>query len=160
VTPRYERMTSEADLPRLAGLLSVRTMIVDVEPLIAHWDTGQDALDLGVARFLEQVSGIQTVRVVCFATNSARVPSVLAAVPDLRVEYLASARKPLRTAPYRGMPVPGVVIGDQVLTDGVLAKRLGYTFVHYRPTLSDTPSGPRLLSGGGDLLRPLLFPGS
>jgi predicted HAD superfamily phosphohydrolase YqeG len=137
--------------------LSARTLIVDVEPLIAPWYGGQDALDRGLARFLDTVSPIETVELVCFATNSARVPSALPEVPGVRIVYLASARKPLRTAPYGGMPAPGVVIGDQVATDGVLAKRIGYTFLHYRPKLGDMPPGPRVLSAGGEVLRPLLF---
>jgi predicted HAD superfamily phosphohydrolase YqeG len=47
--------------------------------------------------------------------------------------YLASAVKPLRTAAYRALPRPGAVIGDQLSTDGLLARRLGYTFLHWRP---------------------------
>jgi predicted HAD superfamily phosphohydrolase YqeG len=97
---------------------------------------------------------------VCFSTNSARRPS---AVPDrarLRVVYLASAGKPLRTAPYRDFPRPGVVVGDQVATDGILARRLGYRFVLYDPRLADVPAGPRLLGVGGRLVCRLLFTGA
>ncbi len=59
----------------------------------------------------------------------------------MRVVYLASAGKPLRTTPYRGFPRPGMVIGDQVATDGVLARRLGYAFVLFDPQLRKFPSG-------------------
>ena len=75
----------------------------------------------------------------------------------MRVVYLASARKPLRISPYLGFPRPGVVIGDQVATDGVLAWRLGYTFLQYRPHLDRAPAGPRLMYQCGRLVRPLLF---
>jgi hypothetical protein len=61
------------------------------------------------------------------------------------------------SSPYRAMPRPGVVVGDQVAADGLLARRLGYTFLHYRPQIASMPTGPRLLFGFGDLLRPLLF---
>ena len=71
--------------------------------------------------------------------------------------YLASAGKPLRTAPYQGLPAPGVVVGDQVPTDGLLAYRLGYTFLHYSPSLADTPIGPKLMHHWGQIIRPLLF---
>jgi predicted HAD superfamily phosphohydrolase YqeG len=160
VTPGYQRLTGEAEVPGLLRQLSARTLVVDIEPLIAAWYGGQDALDQGVARFLGSVNSIETVAVVCFATNSARVPTTLPEAEGIRVEYLASARKPLRTAPYRGMPVPGVVIGDQVATDGVLAKRIGYTFLHYQRRLGDMPPRPRALAAGGEILRPLLFRGS
>ena len=52
---------------------------------------------------------------------------------------------------------PGVVIGDQVVTDGILARRLGYTFLHYCPDLADAPAGPRLMNDLGRPLPLLLF---
>jgi predicted HAD superfamily phosphohydrolase YqeG len=142
---------------RQAGELSARTMVFDVEPLIAYWDSGQDALDQGVARVLSEVAAAPAVQVVCFATNSLRRPSAIPSAPGVQVVYLASAGKPFRTAPYRGFPRPGMVIGDQVATDGILASRLGYTFVLVNPELMDIPAGPRLMRAGGRLVRPLLF---
>ncbi len=157
VTRGYESLTDEAQLPGLVRRLSPRTIVVDIEPLIAPWNSRQDALELGLSRFVDVATAIESVQVVCFATNSARTPSALPQVPGIQVDYLASARKPLRTAPYAKMPLPGVVIGDQVATDGVLATRIGYTFLHYRPALASMPPGPRLLFAGGELLRPVLF---
>jgi hypothetical protein len=49
------------------------------------------------------------------------------------------------------------VIGDQVATDGILARRLGYTFVLFDPHLTEVPAGPRLMAACGRLVRPLLF---
>jgi len=137
-----------------------KTIILDVEPLVAYWDTGREALDAGIAQILGQIGADPSVSVVCFTTNSDRRPS-----PDSggsgpggpRVVYLASARKPFWTAPYRGFPRPGVVIGDQVATDGILARRLGYMFLHYRPDLARAPAGPRLMNELGRPLEPLLF---
>jgi hypothetical protein len=97
------------------------------------------------------------VHVVVFATNSARRPSALPAGDGIRVRYLASAVKPMRTAPYRGLPTPGAVIGDQLPTDGLLAYRLGYAFLHYFPDLASVPAGPRLMHRWGRLVRPVLF---
>jgi len=145
------------DVVRQAGELSARTMVFDVEPLVAYWDGSQDALDRGIAVVLSKVAVLPTVQVVCFATNSLRHPSAVPDQPGVRVVYLASAGKPLRTAPYRGFPRPGVVIGDQVATDGILASRLGYTFVLVSLELMDIPAGPRLMRAGGRLVRPLLF---
>jgi predicted HAD superfamily phosphohydrolase YqeG len=154
----YELITDERELPARIARLSARTVVVDIEPLVAHWRSTQRTLDEGVAAMLGQIQAVPGVRVVCFATNSARRPSVLPGSPAASVEYLVSARKPLRIAPYSRLPRPGVVIGDQVATDGVLAWRLGYAFLHYRPQPGGgTPLGPLLLSRCGELLRPLLF---
>jgi predicted HAD superfamily phosphohydrolase YqeG len=111
-----------------------------------------------MARVLSEVSVLPALQVLCFATNSSRRPSVMpsgAARPQL--VYLASAGKPLRTAAYRRFPRPGMVIGDQVATDGILARRLGYAFVLYDPQSSEVPAGPRLMGAAGRLVRPLLF---
>ena len=37
--------------------LSVRTMIFDVEPLVAWWDSGQESLDRGVAAVVSELGG-------------------------------------------------------------------------------------------------------
>ena len=145
------------DVLRRAGELSARTMIFDVEPLVAYWDGGQQALDQGITRVLSEVAVLPAVQVLCFATNSSRRPSVVPDGAGVRVVYLASAGKPLRTAAYRDFPRPGVVIGDQVATDGILARRLGYAFVLFDPQLAGLPAGPRLMGTAGRLVRPLLF---
>ena len=49
------------------------------------------------------------------------------------------------------------VVGDQIATDGILARRLGYTFVLYDPHLGEVPAGPRLMGAWGKLMRPLLY---
>ena len=100
---------------------------------------------------------VPSVRAVVFATNSARRPSAVPACDDLQVRYLASAEKPLRTAPYHDLPRPGAVAGDQLPTDGVLAHRLGFTFLHYAPELAGVPLGPGLMHRWGELVRPVLF---
>jgi hypothetical protein len=125
--------------------------------MVAYWDSGQEALDRGVALVLGQAAAVRGVQVVCFATNSLRRPSAMPGCGGVRAVYLVSAGKPLRTGLYGGFPRPGVVIGDQVATDGVLAWRLGYAFVHYRLPPGRVPAGPRLMNGIGQLVRPLLF---
>jgi hypothetical protein len=157
VRAAFTRAAALDDVLHRAAELSARTMIFDVEPLVAYWNGGQDALDEGVARVLGEVAVLPAVEVVCFATNSLRRPSAVPDEPGVRVVYLASAGKPLRTTPYLGFPRPGMVIGDQVATDGILARRLGYAFVLFDPRLRKVPFGPRLMDAGGRLLRPLLF---
>jgi predicted HAD superfamily phosphohydrolase YqeG len=157
VTSNYVRVTGLADLFAEARELSVRTLIFDVEPLVAPWHGSQESLDQGMARILGGVKAVPSVRVVVFATNSARRPSAVPARDGLQVRYLASAEKPLRTAPYHDLPRPGAVAGDQLPTDGILAYRLGFTFLYYAPELTGVPFGPGLMHRWGELVRPVLF---
>jgi len=156
VRAAYEEFGQQSLVPCLTAL-AAKTVIFDVEPLVADWDSGQEVLDRGIARVLDELAATPEVLLVCFATNSSRQPSMLPQRPGMQVEFVTSARKPLRTVPYRDFPRPGVVIGDQVLTDGLLARRLGYTFLHYSAAPAATPRGPRLLSQVGGLVRPVLF---
>jgi len=156
----YERHSELDEVLDRAGELSLRTIIFDVEPLVSWWDNTQESLDWGVAMVTGKVAALPTVRALVFSTNSVRRPSAIpAGRGDIAVSYLASAAKPLRTAPYRDLPRPGAVVGDQVPTDGLLARRLGYTFLHYQPRLDDIPLGPRLMHRLGRLALPLLFSG-
>ena len=50
-----------------------------------------------------------------------------------------------------------MVIGDQVATDGILARRIGYVFLLFDPQLTAVPAGPRLMGAAGRIVRPLLF---
>jgi predicted HAD superfamily phosphohydrolase YqeG len=156
----YEQLT---DLPAVlarASELSLRTLVFDVEPLVAWWDTGQQALDQGIAEVIGSLDQVPSVQAMVFATNSARTPTMLPPFPGVRVSYLAMAGKPFRTAPYRGLPRPGAVIGDQLPTDGLLAYRLGFTFLHCDPRLGGVPLGPRLMRLLGRPVRPLFFRGA
>jgi predicted HAD superfamily phosphohydrolase YqeG len=153
----YERVVERQDLLRHAAELTPKTIVIDVEPLVALWDTSRESLDDGLGTVLGQLGAISGVEVVCFATNSARRPSTVPERAGIRVMYVSSARKPMRVAPYQNLPRPGIVIGDQVATDGVLARRLGYTFLHYSPRLAGVPVGPRLLQHCGELVLPFLF---
>lgn len=153
----YYRAADLDGLLAKAAELSAKTLVFDIEPLVAYWGNGQQALDTGVARILAEASTLPGVAVVCFSTNSLRRPSALPGHAGVRVVYLAHARKPLWTAPYAQFPRPGVVIGDQIATDGLLARRLGYAFLDYRPAHLRPPWGPRLLNYGGRMARPLLF---
>jgi predicted HAD superfamily phosphohydrolase YqeG len=151
-----EHATGLGDAARRAGRLSARTVILDVEPLVASWNGTQETLDEGIARVLSEIAALPAVEVVCFSTNSPRRPSVVPSVAGVRVVYLASAGKPLRITQYDGFPRPGVVIGDQVATDGILARRLGYAFIQFDPPAAG-PVGPRLMGAAGRLVQPLLF---
>ena len=153
----YGEFSDEQELLHRLRQLSPRTLIIDIEPLVAYWDSTQDALDRGITHVLHLVAAIPGVAVACFATNSARRPSAQPRSTAFDVVYLASAHKPVQITPYLSFPRPGVVIGDQVLTDGLLARRLGYAFLHYRAPLTGAPVGPQLLSRLGRLARRPIF---
>jgi hypothetical protein len=124
------------------------------------WDTDTATLDRGIASLLERLSDLTGIEAVDFTTNSTRRPTRTPNGQARRqVLYLASAGKPLRTKPYRSLPRPSLVVGDQVRTDGLLARHLGYGFLHYQPLLPGTPRGPRAMQMLGHPLRPILFTG-
>ncbi|HEX6681779.1 MAG TPA: hypothetical protein VF062_03250 [Candidatus Limnocylindrales bacterium] len=144
---RYKRVTTLEDAAAAVRELGLRTIVVDVEPLVAHWESGNAEIESGVARVR---AAFDADVVVVFATNSLR--------GCISYEgYIAKARKPFALSRYRGLPLPGGVLGDQVATDGLLARRLGFVFLHYSPPLDRIPLGPRLMRGLGKPLRPLLF---
>lgn len=155
--PGYDRLATLDAVWHRAGELSAKTLVFDVEPLVADWDSGQEALDHGLEAVLARARAVPGVQLVCFSTNSFRRPSAPLPGDGVRVVYLATAGKPLRTGYYRDFPRPGVVIGDQLATDGALARRLGYAFLHYHPDLGGLPPGPRVMDWAGRLVRPMLF---
>lgn len=152
----YLRAGTPGEVWACLTTLRATTLVFDVEPLVAFWDTDQGVLADGIAAILAGALGAGAATVV-FATNSARRPPTQPTAARAAVGYLASARKPLQVTAYRDLPRPGVVIGDQVATDGILAWRLGYTFVHYAPHLRNVPLGPRLMRQVGRPIQPLLF---
>jgi predicted HAD superfamily phosphohydrolase YqeG len=136
--------------------LGARSVVFDVEPLVAVWDTDEQVLRAGVELVVDQVAQAAGVDVVGFATNSLRH---LQLVPrqDVELLYLSAARKPFALAQYEGLPHPGIVVGDQIATDGVLARRLGFAFAHVQYSRFSPPRGPRLMRQVGKPLRGWLF---
>jgi hypothetical protein len=100
----YGEFSDEQELPQRLKQLSPRTVIIDIEPLVAYWDSTQDTLDRGITHVLDLVAAIPSVAVVCFATNSARRPSAQPRSTEVHVVYLASAHKPVQIKPYLSFP--------------------------------------------------------
>jgi hypothetical protein len=151
---QYECLTFD-DIRTCLEALAPRTAIVDIEPLIAYWDTGTEELDEGIDRFLQEFRSLPSLELIAFATNSVRQPSTPPGAPG--VVYHARALKPFSTSPFRSFPTPGVVIGDQTATDGVLASRLNYTFLHYKVPTKEMKPGPLLMAALGRVVRPLFL---
>lgn len=59
----YEHADREGLFARVAEL-APRTAVVDIEPLVAYWDTDTAALDEGISRFLAEISGVSSIEVV------------------------------------------------------------------------------------------------
>ena len=99
----HQRANGLGDALAQTGELSARTVIFDIEPLVADWNGTQTSLDEGTARVLSETA-----------------------------------------------------IGDQLATDGILARRLGYTFIQIDQP-AGVPAGPRLMAAAGRRVQPLLF---
>ena len=137
--------------------LGARTVIFDVEPLIALWDTGEDILRGGVDATIDQILRVQDIDVIGFATNSRRHLAINPHHDDVRAFYISQAAKPFVTRRHRALPHPGVLVGDQIATDGLLAWRLGFAFAHVQHSNSRRPWGPRLMHQLGRPLTSILF---
>jgi predicted HAD superfamily phosphohydrolase YqeG len=151
----YREVTDLAGVVDWLRELGARTVVLDVEPLVAGWDTDADQLRHGVddaVGLLAEVPGLETVG---FATNSLRR---LTGTLSGGAFFVTAARKPLLTRPYRDLPRPAVLVGDQLLTDGLLAWRLGFAFAHlHHVSGGRRPVGPAILRQLGRPLRRLLF---
>jgi hypothetical protein len=154
--PRY----SVADLDALKAVVarcSPATLVVDVEPGIARWSSQAAAFSEGVEALRHTVvRHSPTVDAVILATNSRSPRASIAAGDSPRIEVIPGAGKPWRTRYLANRPRPILVVGDQVVTDGLLAWRLGAPFAHWRAS-GPAPWWPRVQGVFGRLLAPLLF---
>jgi predicted HAD superfamily phosphohydrolase YqeG len=153
----YQQFSDQDELLSCVAGLSPKTLILDIEPFVALWDTGRSELSGGVERVASQLSAIAGIEFLGFVTNSRRRVPLTSPAGGPRVFYVSSAHKPLLIQPYRRLPRPGAVIGDQLATDGIFAWRLGFDFLQYQPDAAQSPPGVRIMNLTGHLLRPLFF---
>ena len=151
-TPLFE-VRSWAEVRRLAEHVAATTLVVDVEPSLQRWGA-TDPVDVDAA-IRTVLDGTDGVRRLLLVTNSPLRCSgpVSRRTGALSTEFLGSARKPF--TPLTRLPRtdgPVLVVGDQVLTDGLLAVRLGAVFGFW-PATGQVPLWPRLQTA---LARPLL----
>jgi hypothetical protein len=153
----YQQFSDQDELLAYVAGLSPKTLILDVEPFVALWNTGTSELSGGVERLAGKLSAVPGIEFLGFVTNSRRRISVTGRPGGPSVFFVSSAHKPLLIQPYRRLPRPGAVIGDQLATDGIFAWRLGFDFLHYNPGPGQSPTGVRIMNLTGNLLRPLFF---
>lgn len=112
-------------ITHLASLVDIfpGTLVIDVEPLIAMWGSSQEDLDSGVGNLIREIGHRRTLLV----TNSKRRTEV--SLP-LIWEYIDRAHKPFTRLPVDAQCA--VFLGDQPITDGILALRYRGRFVRVR----------------------------
>jgi hypothetical protein len=136
----------------LGDLAALRPVAValDVEPLVAHWHDDDATVAARVSEIREAVAAIPSVEQLAFVTNSPRTVGPLPEEP-LPTVWLTEAGKPFHPERLTSLhPGPWTVVGDQRLTDGLLAHRLRGTFLHTGP-VPGTPLWPRLQARAGAL---------
>lgn len=137
--------------------LAPTTLLFDVEPFVAAWRTDEPTLARGLREQLALCEGLAGLRAVHFVTNSQREPREALASDAVTVGYLSRARKPFLDLRRLNLsPDPIVVLGDQVLTDGLTAWRLGATFLQV-PLGDGASAGARAQALLGRLVGWLFF---
>jgi predicted HAD superfamily phosphohydrolase YqeG len=160
---RRVRRIPIARIEELAHRAPVAThLVVDVDGTLLPFGRVR-ASDEAVGR-LRDLVGAHRPHTVCVATNArAKVP-LSAEYSGIPVTYVTRARKPWTHRRRLDAPCEApeaaclrAVVGDQVLTDGLLALRLDAVFVHVTSPGAHEPPGSRLMRLVGLLLTPLLF---
>jgi hypothetical protein len=126
-------------------------VLVDVEPGLAPWGAPADRIAGALARAQAAIESMPVRHEVRFVSN-ARFENGAAVAP---VVLVAAARKPFTRGLDSPRGLPRIVIGDQCLTDGLLAVRTRATFVRLRFRNGHVPLWPRLQNIAGWLVRPL-----
>lgn len=155
-------LTRRKDLPsalEAADGFGATTVAIDVEPLVAQWRTTDTDLESGVDAVSELTTRYPNISNVMLLTNSARRLSG-EALAGTSMAYVARACKPWRR---HGLDVSTgalAVIGDQLLTDGLLAWRCRHRptlFVEVHDCSRDAPLWPALQRWAATPLRNILF---
>lgn len=134
----------------LAGIEDQITLIFDVDGTVARQGAAPAERARAVEAAIASFEGYPCVRSAIPLTNSAEqgIPRVI-----------SRGNKPWTTRRRLGLSRDDrtVVIGDQVLTDGLLAWRLGAIFVHLAVDTNDEPPAQVRLRKRGRWLEPIIF---
>jgi predicted HAD superfamily phosphohydrolase YqeG len=147
-------------LGMLAGLvarLETRTLVVDIEPLLGMWGAPTGDIVARASAFSQTMAAeVPSLTCLVFATNARMPLPKTVEVDRLHLSFVSAAGKPLRVGYLANSPRPITVIGDQVVTDGLLAFRLGGSFVHWQPR-DAMPLWPRMQTLAGRLIMNAFF---
>jgi hypothetical protein len=137
--------------------LQPATLVVDVQPFVSPWGCSSDAAISGAFALSEYLArATPNLRTLVFATNARSVLRQKLHQERPQVTFVSAARKPWRIIYLADAPRPVVVLGDQIITDGLLAFRLHGQFLHWRGP-GRIPWWPRLQAMLGALLVRLMF---
>jgi predicted HAD superfamily phosphohydrolase YqeG len=154
----------EGVLAWLAAHPKVHTLFLDIENTISPYHASPSDLSLDMLNTVSRTRSVRSISAVVFISNGTLSPEILPpSTPALTVSLVTRARKPfVRRVNELGL-LPNsraVVCGDQPLTDGLLAWRLGVPFLYVRRSRSSEPRWPRLLRWLGESLAlPVFFVG-
>ncbi|MCP4306275.1 MAG: hypothetical protein GY788_15690 [bacterium] len=154
LTPRRIVKRDASDLGDVADLLSDSAapvvLVVDVDNTLVRQGAPADEFAAVVNAAIDCFEEHQAVARVIALTNGAQ-----RGVPRL----VSRGNKPWTTRRRLGLrgDVVVVVVGDQIMTDGILAWRLGATFIHLVIDDSAEPPDQARLRSRGEWFAPLLF---
>ena len=144
-------------LVSLAARLETCTLVVDVEPLLAMWGAPIGEVIAGAIALAHAMAAeVSSLRCLVFATNARMSLPKTLELAHLRITFVSAAGKPWRIGYLANSPRPIAVIGDQVVTDGLLAFRLGATFLHWQ-SHDNMPFWPRVQTIIGSLIMDAFF---
>lgn len=124
--------------------LQPATLVVDIQPFVAPWRASPDAMLSAAAALSEYLAEtLPDLKAVVFATNARGGLQPPLRDERVQVTFVSTARKPWRISYVADVPRPIVVLGDQIVTDGLLAFRLRGQFLHWREH-GRVPWWPRL----------------
>lgn len=160
--PRMRRTGRLVVRDRAAALAAIirlqpTTLVVDVQPFVAPWDCSFGTAISGAVALSEYLTDtMPDLRTLVFVTNARLDSRQEIHEGQPQVTFVTAARKPWRITYLADAPRPIVVLGDQIMTDGLLAFRLQAQFLHWRPR-GRMPWWPRLQAILGVLIVRLVF---
>lgn len=152
---RSERLVIRG-LPALLATLTTlnpATLVLDVDPMVTPWNSPPELFAQRADELASMIRlAVPDISVIVFASNSPRY----GLLPHEGINLISPAWKPWTTSYLRSAARPLVVVGDQILTDGLLARRAQGTFLHWQGG-GPTPLWPRLQKLLGKAFIPCCF---
>ena len=154
--PTYEAADVVGAMAVLRELEEPHTVLIDLEPGVVPWESPLDRVQPAVSSLEEMLDGLPVRHIGFLVSNTRRCLGGTA----FGFPLLTRARKPWTSrhlVPEPGRDLPVVVVGDQWLTDGLLAFRWRGQFVRLTARAADAPWWPRLQTWVGRLVAPVFF---
>jgi predicted HAD superfamily phosphohydrolase YqeG len=151
-------ISSLAELPRLP--LDFRVVLLDLENTVLPYRATERDVAAMAEHLTILISELPSSARLVLNTNKVRCQAVVKyQLAALDLQIIEHCRKPLRRYVLRELngADPTVVVGDQVLTDGFLARGLARPFVRVAGSSRWEPAWPRLMRRAGSAVAPVFF---